>query len=101
RPPPVPQPAPAAPSAGPAAPADGNWNGTYQCTPSRNAGPFTMPIHVKIEGGRGVHAVPGATPTSPGNHSIAVSVTGKTVLVERTFMSTGGGNVGTIVIATI
>jgi serine/threonine protein kinase/peptidoglycan hydrolase-like protein with peptidoglycan-binding domain len=97
----VPKPAPAAPSAGPASPADGNWNGTYQCTPSRNGGPFTMPVHIKVEGGRGVHTVPGATATSPGNHAIAITVTGKTVLVERTFMPTGGNNVGAVIVGTM
>ena len=93
--------APATAPAGAPTAADGNWNGTYQCTPSRNGGQFTMPIHMRVQGGHGVHTVPGSSPTSPGNHTVAVTVNGKSVLVERTFMSTGGGNVGTIVVATI
>jgi peptidoglycan hydrolase-like protein with peptidoglycan-binding domain len=80
---------------------DGRWSGTYQCGTNNVAGPFTMPINLMVQGGHGAYTVPNSTGTSPGNHSLAVTISGKSVSVQRTFVSTGGKNAGNLVVATM
>ena len=92
-------PAPSAPVA--SGSPDGAWTGTYQCTPSGGGGPFTMPIRMTVQGGHGLYLVPGSSDTSPGNHSLALTITGSTVSVSRTYVSTGGRNVGSLSVASM
>jgi peptidoglycan hydrolase-like protein with peptidoglycan-binding domain len=75
---------------------DGLWSGTYQCTPSNNGGPFTMPVRLQVQGGHGTYVVPGSSDISPGNHSLAVTINGATVSVARTYLSTAGKKVGSL-----
>jgi hypothetical protein len=98
---PSPQQATISPSAPPPPPVaagspDGLWSGTYQCSGNNAGGPFNMPVRVQIQGGHGVYTVPGSSPTTPGNHSLAVTVTGKTVALQRTFLARGGKNTGSV-----
>ncbi len=80
---------------------DGRWSGTYHCAANNIAGPFTMPINLLVQAGHGAYTVPNSTGTSPGNHSLAVTINGKNVFVQRTFVSTGGKNAGNLVVATM
>jgi peptidoglycan hydrolase-like protein with peptidoglycan-binding domain len=80
---------------------DGNWTGTYHCNPNNLGGPFTMPVHLSVQGGHGVYTMPGSTETSPGNHSLAITITGRNVFVQRTFLAIGGKNSGKLIIASI
>jgi hypothetical protein len=49
-----------------------------------------------IHGGQGVHNVPNVTPTTPGNHSLSVRVSGRNVAVLRTYLPTAGANQGVL-----
>ncbi len=87
---------PAPPPSGAQTGIDGRWTGTYQCTPSRGGGPFTMHVVLVIQGGTGTWSVPNATETTLGNHSIAVRLTGASVVVQRTYSPTSGANKGSL-----
>ena len=67
---------------------DGVWSGTYQCTPSRGGGAFTLNVRVAVQGGHGVYAVPGAMAASRGNHSLAMTFNGQSVILERVYVPT-------------
>ena len=56
-----------------------------------------MPVRLSVQGGHGVYTVPGSNDTSPGNHSLTITISGKNVLVHRTFISTGGRNAGHLI----
>jgi serine/threonine protein kinase/peptidoglycan hydrolase-like protein with peptidoglycan-binding domain len=83
--------------------ADGVWNGTYQCGPNNvGATGFTLPqVRMVVQGGHGVYTLPVANPTRPGNHSLAVTITGRTAIVQRTFVPAVGKNAGTVVVAVL
>jgi hypothetical protein len=44
-----------------------------------------------------VYTVPGITAATPGNHALALKVTGRNVVVQRTYSPTAGANQGGIV----
>ncbi len=74
---------------------DGVWTGTYQCGANKVGSPFTMPVRMTVQGGRGVHTINIASPAQPGNHSLAVTITGATAVFQRTFVAGNGKNAGT------
>jgi len=100
-------PAPVAPQAAASSPSvasgspDGRWNGTYQCASNNIGIPFSMAVRITLQGGHGFFTIPGSTSTSPGNHSISVAVNGQSVVIQRTFVSTGGKNVGSVITASM
>ncbi len=67
---------------------DGVWTGTYQCTPSRGGGAFTLQVRIAVQGGHGIYAVPGATSDSRGNHSLSATFNGQSVLLQRVYVPT-------------
>jgi peptidoglycan hydrolase-like protein with peptidoglycan-binding domain len=99
----APVPAPAAAAAPPVAggSADGVWNGTYQCGPNNVGGGFTMPVRMAVQGGHGVYTLPIASPTQTGNHSLALTVNGKTAILQRTFLASGGKNAGNVIVVAL
>ena len=80
---------------------DGIWTGTYRCAPNGIGAGFSMPVRIVVQGGHGVYTLPVASPTQPGNHALALTVTGKSIFLQRTFVSTGGRNVGNSVITSL
>jgi peptidoglycan hydrolase-like protein with peptidoglycan-binding domain len=95
------------PAAAPAAPAvpqnvpstasgDGLWTGTYKCQTNNIGAPFMMPVRIVVQGGHGIHTVAGSTETTPGNHSLAMTISGGNVTFARTYLATGGKNAGTL-----
>ena len=80
---------------------DGVWSGTYQCGPNKVGSPFTMPVRMAVQGGHGVHTINVASPTQPGNHSLAMTITGTNVLFQRTFVAAGGKNAGTQIVTSL
>ena len=95
-----PSPRPASPPAASAS-GDGVWSGTYQCGPNKVGSPFTMPVRMAVQGGHGVHTINVANPTQPGNHSLAMTITGTNVLLQRTFVAAGGKNAGTQIVTSL
>jgi hypothetical protein len=49
-----------------------------------------------MQGGHGIHTVAGSTETTPGNHSLAMTISGGNVTFARTYLATGGKNAGTL-----
>jgi serine/threonine protein kinase len=62
---------------------DGQWRGTYHCTPSRSGGDFTMHVQVTVAGGTGTWVRPGSGPGTLGNQSLSIRFDGAQVLVSR------------------
>jgi hypothetical protein len=73
------------PTKAPVASADGRWQGTYHCTPSRGGGSFTIRFHVTITGGVGVWNRPAANTSTTGNQSLTVRVTRDLAQIERVY----------------
>jgi peptidoglycan hydrolase-like protein with peptidoglycan-binding domain len=62
---------------------DGQWRGTYHCTPSRAGGDFTMHVQMTVAGGTGTWARPGSGPGTTGNQSLSIKIDGSQVTVSR------------------
>jgi hypothetical protein len=102
--PPPPAPAPAAPSVAAVAPRsgpDGQWAGTYHCSPSRVGGAeFTTRFQITLSNGAGTWVRPGSeSGTMVGNQSLSIRVTGAHVVVSRVY--TPGNRVGVFQTATM
>ncbi len=82
-----PQPTAAAPPAasGPATGVDGQWRGTYHCTPSRGGGEFTMHVQMSVAGGAGTWVRPASGPGTVGNQSLSIKINGSQVAVSRVY----------------
>jgi peptidoglycan hydrolase-like protein with peptidoglycan-binding domain len=82
-----PQPPPsqqaAAGPAGHATGVDGQWRGTYHCTPSKSGGDFTMHVQMTVAGGTGTWVRPGSGPGTTGNQSLSIKFDGSQVTVSR------------------
>jgi peptidoglycan hydrolase-like protein with peptidoglycan-binding domain len=90
-------PAPAAPSVAAVAPRsgpDGQWSGTYHCSPSRAGGAeFNARLQITLSGGAGTWTRPGSeSGTMVGIQSVSIRVTGAHVVVSRVY--TPGNRVG-------
>jgi hypothetical protein len=81
--------------------ADGAWIGTYQCGPNGLTAGFNMPVRVVVHGGSGVYMLPVGNPTQPGNHSVALTVNGQNVFIQRTFVAGAGKNAGSQVVTSM
>jgi peptidoglycan hydrolase-like protein with peptidoglycan-binding domain len=102
--PPPATPAPATPSVAAVAPrpgSDGQWSGTYHCSPSRVGGTeFNVRFPITLSGGAGTWIRPGSeSGTMVGNQSISIRVTGAHVVVSRVY--TPGNRVGVFQTATM
>jgi peptidoglycan hydrolase-like protein with peptidoglycan-binding domain len=97
---PAPQTAAAAPPVASGSP-DGIWTGTYQCGPNNVGGGFNMPVRMAVQGGHGFYTLPVASPTQPGNHSVEMTVKGKSVFLQRTFVAGAGRNAGSTVVTSL
>jgi peptidoglycan hydrolase-like protein with peptidoglycan-binding domain len=74
--------APSAPKAGP----DGLWQGTYNCTPSRAGGNFTVSLQINVAGGSGTWTRSGPARGTRGNQSISIRINGSQVAVSRVYV---------------
>jgi serine/threonine protein kinase len=68
---------------GPATGVDGQWRGTYHCTPARGGGDFTMHVQIQVASGTGTWVRPGSGPGTSGNQSLTIRVSGSQVFVSR------------------
>ena len=78
----VPNVAAAAPKSGP----DGIWRGAMHCTPSKFGGEIGIGLQINVSGGSGTWTRPGSGPSTSGNHSVSLTITGQQVLVTRAFV---------------
>ena len=98
---PAPAPAPSVAAVAPRSGPDGQWSGTYHCSPSRAGGAeFNARFQITLSGGAGTWIRPGSeSGTMVGNQSLSIKVTGQHVVVSRVY--TPGNRVGVLQTATM
>lgn len=83
---PPPAAAPSTTAAGPKSGPDGVWRGSYRCTASRSGSEFTIGnLQIVVSGGTGTWVRPGSGPTSLGNHSLSIKLSGSQATVSRVY----------------
>jgi len=83
----------------PAAGPDGEWRGTYHCSPSKSGGEFKLGLQMNVSGGQATWVRPGSGPNTVGNQSLSIRIHGTRVDVIRNYIPSQ--HVGSIHTSTI